>query len=312
MNTNEWEELNEDESRFAEALRQIGAETPVSPDFCARVLAAARQLPPTSAAAERTAAAGAGRSSHRFRLSARLGPALSVLAAGLVLSLAANVWLTFRLQDMATLRHELATVQAQVRAAAAQQRQWQPQRQRQPTEGLEGAPVPDTRLPEAVQSIQPTAAPTEVDGQLQAKIGYQIRSGRQTAPKAGDFFRVYAEPAEDAYVYVVHNDGKILTLLNAQDANTKVQKGSQLTFPAPDRFYQIDEANDQESITVICSATELREVTDLFQTTNVSQTQWAALEERLMEQSMTSLTRQLPISLKVRPRPIRGEPFMDN
>ena len=88
----------EEERRFEEALRQLAADTPVSPDFCARVLAATQPSSPTSAAAEHAAGPGAAWPRRRFRLPSRLSLAVSVLAAGLVLSLAANVWLTFRLQ----------------------------------------------------------------------------------------------------------------------------------------------------------------------------------------------------------------------
>jgi hypothetical protein len=103
MSTHEWEEsheeaLTEEERRFEEALRQLAADTPVSPDFCARVLAATQPSSPTSAAAENSACSGAARPRRRFRFPSRLSLAVSVLAAGLVLSLAANVWLTFRLQ----------------------------------------------------------------------------------------------------------------------------------------------------------------------------------------------------------------------
>src|SRR5262249_42152681 len=130
MSAHEWEESNEEasteeERRFEEALRQLGADTPVSPDFCARVLAAAQLALPTSAAAESTAMPGAGRPRRRFQLPSRLSPALSVLAVGLVLALAMNVWWISRVQDMATLRRELATTQAQVRAAQADSQQWQ-------------------------------------------------------------------------------------------------------------------------------------------------------------------------------------------
>jgi hypothetical protein len=58
-------------------------------------------------------------------------------------------------------------------------------------------------------------------------------------------------PEGDAYVYVVHNDGKTLTLLNAQNATTRITKGGLLTLPAPEKFYQIDGGSAKESITVL-------------------------------------------------------------
>ena len=87
----------EEERRFEEALRQLAADTPVSPDFVPGVGRHAAVLPDVSAA-EHAAGPGAAWPRRRFRLPSRLSLAVSVLAAGLVLSLAANVWLTFRLQ----------------------------------------------------------------------------------------------------------------------------------------------------------------------------------------------------------------------
>jgi outer membrane protein OmpA-like peptidoglycan-associated protein len=152
MSTHEWEESHdeastEEERRFEEALRQLAADTPVSPDFCARVLAATRQSSSTSAAAEHAAGPGAAGPRRRCRFPSRLSPAVSILAAGLCLSLAMHGWLTVRwqarqadltrqlatlqaqvqreAQDSATLRHELTVMQTQVQEAQAESRAWQ-------------------------------------------------------------------------------------------------------------------------------------------------------------------------------------------
>jgi hypothetical protein len=128
-------------------------------------------------------------------------------------------------------------------------------------------------------------------------IGIQVRPGEPLAPaksteklKTGDFLRVYVVLEDDAYVYVVHNDGKNLTLLNAQNATTKVTGGMPVTLPAPKKFYQIDGGSDRESITVICSSTELREVASLFSTPNVSQQNWLSREKALLDKSKIDLS----------------------
>src|SRR5207253_10920145 len=68
-------------------------------------------------------------------------------------------------------------------------------------------------------------SPAVAQDRVRAKVGTQVRSGERTAPakttetvKTGDSLRVYVVPENDAYVYVVHNDGKTLTLLNGQNA----------------------------------------------------------------------------------------------
>jgi hypothetical protein len=128
-------------------------------------------------------------------------------------------------------------------------------------------------------------------------IGIQVRPGEPMTPakgterlKTGDFLRVYVVPEDDAYVYVVHNDGKNLTLLNAQNASTRVIGGMPVTLPAPEKFYQIDGGSDRESITVICSPTEIREVASLISAPNVSQKNWLSLEKALLDKSKIDLS----------------------
>ena len=67
-------------------------------------------------------------------------------------------------------------------------------------------------------------SPAVAQDQVRAKVGIQVHSGNRTAPakttetvKTGDSLRVYVMPENDAYVYVVHNDGENVTLLNAQN-----------------------------------------------------------------------------------------------
>ena len=83
----------EEERRFEEALRQLAADTPVSP-FCAGVGRHAAVLPDVSGRGARCGA-WRGVAASALPVPSRLSLAVSVLAAGLVLSLAANVWLTF-------------------------------------------------------------------------------------------------------------------------------------------------------------------------------------------------------------------------
>jgi hypothetical protein len=131
---------------------------------------------------------------------------------------------------------------------------------------------------------------------VRAKVGIQVYSGERRSPakttetlKARDFLRVYVIPEDDAYVYVVHNNGKTLTLLNAQDTQTPVPKGSLVILPAPEKSYQIDGNSSKESITIICSPTEVQEVIALFRDANVLQQRWTALEEELLAKSKIEL-----------------------
>src|SRR5215831_6523682 len=94
-------------------------------------------------------------------------------------------------------------------------------------------------------------SPAVAQYRVRAKVGIQVRSGERTAPakttetvKTGDFLRVYVVPEDEAYVYVVHNDGTTSMLLNAPDATTKVSQGELVTLPTPELFYHFDGTSD--------------------------------------------------------------------
>ena len=147
------------------------------------------------------------------------------------------------------------------------------------------------------QLISPAMAQDRVRAKV--GIGIQVRSGEPIAPakttemvKTGDFLRVYVVPEDDAYIYVVHNDGKTPTCSMHRTLRPRTSKGSPVTLPAPDKFYQIDGGSDQESITVICSPTEIREVAKLFNTPNVPQKNWLSLEKELLDKSKIDLPNQ--------------------
>src|SRR5262245_31217482 len=140
-------------------------------------------------------------------------------------------------------------------------------------------------------------SPAVAQDRVRAKVGIQVHSGERTAPakttetvRTGDSLRVYVVPEDEAYVYVVHNDGKNLTLLNAQNAATKVTKGGLVALPTPELFYHFDGTSDRESITVLCSPTELREVASLFSAPNATQKNWLALEKALLDKSKIDLS----------------------
>jgi Domain of unknown function (DUF4384) len=162
--------------------------------------------------------------------------------------------------------------------------------------------------------------PALAQDRVRAKVGIQVRSPERTAParttetvKTGDSLRVYVVPEDDAYVYVVHNDGKTPSLLNTQDTQTKVRKGVPMTLPAPDKFYQIDGTSDKESITVICSPTEIREVASLFSSTNVPQKNWLSLEKELLDKSRIDLTQPTdkPFQIAGNVRSINNDSFVE-
>lgn len=155
---------------------------------------------------------------------------------------------------------------------------------------------------------------------VRAKVGVQVRSGdRATAAKspetvkAGDFLRVYVVPEADAYLYVIHSDGKAVTLLNAQAAQTRMAKGVPVALPSAEKFYQIDGNSSAESLTVICSPTEQRDLLTLLKGPKVSLQAWLALERDLTDKSKIQLGQQAekPLQSAGNVRSLGQDPFVD-
>lgn len=155
---------------------------------------------------------------------------------------------------------------------------------------------------------------------VRAKVGVQVRSGDRAAAaknadtvKAGDFLRVHVVPEADAYLYVIHNDGKAVTLLNAQAAKTRIAKGVPVALPSAEKFYQIDGSSPTESLTVICSPTEQRAILTLLESPKVSLQSWLALERELTDKSKIQLGQQAekPLQSAGNVRSLGQDPFVD-
>jgi hypothetical protein len=164
------------------------------------------------------------------------------------------------------------------------------------------------------------AAPVAAQERVRAKVGIQLHSGEHTAAakstenvKQGDALRIYIVPENDAYIYIVHNDGSAITLLNAQNASTKIAKGTQIVLPSPEKFYQIDGTSSQEAITVLCSPTELRDVMKLASAPKASPQHWLTLEQTLTDKSKIQLGQQAdkPFQIAGNVRSIGTETFAD-
>ncbi len=131
---------------------------------------------------------------------------------------------------------------------------------------------------------------------VSAQIGIEIISANRAGPaklndqlKAGDKLRLYVVPKTDSYVYVVYSDKDTVALLNNQQQRI-VKKDSTLILPSAQECYQIDGVSRHELFTIICSPEELKKVSTIFTSANVSYDNWAALEQELIERSKIDLT----------------------
>lgn len=132
---------------------------------------------------------------------------------------------------------------------------------------------------------------------VRARIGIQIQSGG-VAEKAKsidqlrlvDLLRIYVSTDADFYVYVVHSDLSVATLLNTVENKNQ---NSLLVMPSSQDFYQVDGKTDQEIFTVICSPTEISQLTDLVKKGSLPHLKWAEIEKALMQQGKVELSEKI-------------------
>ncbi|HYK90199.1 MAG TPA: hypothetical protein VE398_15595 [Acidobacteriota bacterium] len=128
---------------------------------------------------------------------------------------------------------------------------------------------------------------------VRAKIGILIRSGdkmiraksRDTL-STGDFIRIYVYPeGANSYLYVIHADGKSASLLNM--TQQRIQS-STLVLPSLREFYQPDGQSPVETFTIICSPTEVKELSNLLGG-EIPYEKWAPIEKNLLQQGTIDL-----------------------
>lgn len=149
---------------------------------------------------------------------------------------------------------------------------------------------------------------------LHARIGIFVDSGDQTIRtngkekiKAGDRMRLYVQPKEICYVYVVHTDKKTVTLLEMLEAKGD---GAMLVLPGRMGSYEVDGASPFEAFTIICSYQKLQEISALARSDS-DYPQWIALERGLQKRGKIDLShkseKSFPLTGNVRELIPQGE-----
>ena len=154
---------------------------------------------------------------------------------------------------------------------------------------------------------------------IRAKIGVQIRSGDKVIRaksrdrlKSGDYIRLYIHPEHSSYVYVIHSDQKQATLLNTVRQS---MQSSTVVMPSLQQYYQVDGQSKVESFTIICSPSEIEELSKIFKEGGISHQDWEKMEKDLSSKSEIELTsntkKPFAIAGNVRGagNDIKGDPF---
>lgn len=133
------------------------------------------------------------------------------------------------------------------------------------------------------------------EGTVRAKIGILVKSDGQAARparsadriRALDMLRIYVHPEANAFVYVVHTDRKAVTLLSMVEHRIH---SSTTVLPSIQDFYQVDGRSPVEAFTIICSPSELKELSAL--TTRMPYERWTALEADLLKRGEIDLAQR--------------------
>lgn len=140
--------------------------------------------------------------------------------------------------------------------------------------------------------------PTHVianDSYVRAKIGILIRSGENIGTaksharlKNGDSFQIYIHTEDNGFIYVIHTNNKVVSLLNI--TKQKIYD-STLILPSTQLYYHIDGHSPVEKIIIICSPHKLSELKEL-ENNDISHAKWIPIQRKLVNKSRILLTKQ--------------------
>lgn len=127
------------------------------------------------------------------------------------------------------------------------------------------------------------------DDKVQAKIGIMHKSGNKVTKlksndraKAGDEVRIFIQPMETAYVYVIYSDGNEAMLLNYPKDLRKVNKDHMLILPSETEFYAFDDQSPDAYFSIMCSETKIEKLEDLYKNSSTTpHNNWTVVAEEL-------------------------------
>jgi hypothetical protein len=119
--------------------------------------------------------------------------------------------------------------------------------------------------------------------------------------KAGEMIRIFVQPVEESYVYVVYCDNNEASLLYN---DKKVKESDPLMLPAKDDYYTFDDKSTKAKITVICSSYMISDINNLFTSSeSIKLEKWNEFESRLLKSEKKKLgdetDKPFPIAGKV-------------
>ena len=131
-----------------------------------------------------------------------------------------------------------------------------------------------------------------------AKIAILHKSGDSFAKMksqdrihVGDLMRIFVQPLNDCYVYVIHMDKDGATDLYSNDKGSKLSHKDTLMLPSGDEYYTFDGKSPTAQISIICSLNKLPKIDKLFSgSKEIKPAKWASLEKKINAENKISIS----------------------
>jgi hypothetical protein len=106
--------------------------------------------------------------------------------------------------------------------------------------------------------------------------------------KAGEMIRIFVQPENDCYVYIIHSDNSESTLLFDKKVDFKKDT---LILPSTSEYYVFDNKSPTAKVDIFCSVKKIDDIDKLFKDGDVAKlSSWSLLEEKLIEKYKKNFT----------------------
>ncbi|MEJ2618445.1 MAG: hypothetical protein P8Z35_26045 [Ignavibacteriaceae bacterium] len=106
--------------------------------------------------------------------------------------------------------------------------------------------------------------------------------------KAGEMIRIFVQPENDCYVYIIHYDNSESTLLFDKKVDFKKDT---LILPSTSEYYVFDNKSPTAKVDIFCSVKKIDDIDKLFKDGDVAKlSNWSLLEEKLIKKYKKNFT----------------------
>lgn len=106
--------------------------------------------------------------------------------------------------------------------------------------------------------------------------------------RVGEMIRIFVQPEDDCYVYIIHSDNSESTLLCEKKVSSKQDT---LILPSTSEYYVFDDKSPAAKVTIFCSINKINNINKLFSGRDVvKSSEWSSLEGALLKEYKRNFT----------------------